>query len=193
MTHSMGRRRFRQRFFVALVVLLHKPAKHPAIIYRRHGVAVLFEKQEIGVPVDNERLCTFAVFYHPLERLIHFLIHGDFSDAALGLGFVDVVADAGISQKLVAHDNYPVFKIQIHVRQSAQFRNAKPCPQQNNDCVIMLLVNLITLDKGQETFFLCWCKRHLGFRIVVQNVTKLEVKRVFSDAIVLYGGVKSRF
>ena len=86
--------------------------------------------------------------------MIHSLIHGDFSDAALGLGFVDIVADAGVSQKLVAHDNYPVFKIQILVRQSAQFRNAKSCPQQNNDCVIMLLINLVGLDKGQETFFL---------------------------------------
>lgn len=78
---------------MGLVVFLGKSLKHAVIIDCNFRQAVPIQKQEIAVPINDNGFCTFAVLQHSLERLIHFVAHGNLSDAAFRLGDFNIVAN----------------------------------------------------------------------------------------------------
>ena len=86
-----------QLLLVLLVVLLHKALNHGIVIGPHPRRPVLFEKQEVGVPVHCNGGFLPPVLHYTLQRPIDRLTHGDFPVAVLGLGRFDVVAVLAVS------------------------------------------------------------------------------------------------
>ena len=77
---------------MAFIVLLRKLVKDNRIVMRRLRAAVRFQKQKIGVALNDDGHYSFSFISHPQKRLIDLLAHMDLTYGSFGLGGRDIVA-----------------------------------------------------------------------------------------------------
>ena len=157
-----------QLLLVLLVVLLHKALNHGIVIGTHPRRPVLFEKQEVGVPVHCNGCLLPPVLHYPLQRPIDRLTHGDFPVAVLGLGRFDVVGVLAVPQELVVYPDQPVLQVKVR-GQPAELGNAKPGSQQNDKFIGVLLIYQVILCEVDQAYLLLRCQHGFLAPVILQN------------------------
>lgn len=89
----------------------------------------------------------FTVCDNMLEALTDFIRHRYYPCAACRFGIFNHITHIPCPLKLMIDTDLLFLKINIRERQSAKFRNTKPCLAQHEHSVIIPFVMLIILDK----------------------------------------------
>lgn len=91
----------------------------------------------------------------------------------------------------MVNKNATCLKINIFLCQTVQFTNAKTCSQKNYNIIIVIILTIL-LYILQMRFLLRIRQCSALFRIVLENVRNLKLKRIFTDNVIINRHFKSR-